>query len=313
MRQKIFFGLVLLLGLGGMIYGYIVSSPSKPAPAENTEGFPLRIIDSYQREITLKRRPARVVSVAPNITEIIFALGKGGALVGRTEYCDYPPEALKVACVGNVTDPSIETIVRLKPDLVIASTHFQKTVLEKLEDLGIKVAVFYGPADFDGVYTTIRQVGKALGAREEAESIVAGMRRKINRIGALVRNAPKPKVYYVVDFGPAGDFTAGKDTFIGKMITKAGGINVAEDTRGWQYSLEKLVAKNPDLLICSRYHQTKARLQQAVGYRELPAVRAGKIFEIDSNLLDRQGPRLAEGLEELARILHPELLGNSSK
>jgi iron complex transport system substrate-binding protein len=103
-----------------------------------------------------------------------------------------------------------------------------------------------------------------------------------------------------------GDFTAGKGTFIGKMIEMAGGKNAADDVEGWSYSLEKLVEKNPDIMICSMYYDTKKGIQSTNGYKDLDAVKNGKLFEIDNNLLDRQGPRLADGLVELAKIIHPE-------
>jgi iron complex transport system substrate-binding protein len=279
----------------------------RPAGKKGDQGaYPLRLEDSYQRVVTLDRKPERIVSVAPNITEIIFALGKGGLLAGRTEYCDYPPEARKVESIGSLLEPNIEKIVALNPNIVIASTHFQKDVLKKLEGLGIKVAVLYGAEDFDGVYFTISQVGKIVGAVPKADQLIAAMKRKAETITGRVRGKPRPKVYYLVAFGKTGDYTAGGDTFIGKMLAMAGGSNVAGDSKGWQYSLEKLVEKDPDCIICAKSYASLGALRHAAGYRELTAVKAGKVLEIDNNLLDRQGPRLVEGLETLARFLHPE-------
>ncbi|HEY8462612.1 MAG TPA: ABC transporter substrate-binding protein [Bacillota bacterium] len=300
----------LLLLAGCLIYGYRVILPPGHAAVLPPSGYPLTLVDSYQRQVTLDQPPQRVISVAPNITEIIFALGKGTSLVGRTDYCDYPTASRRVASIGNITNPNIEKIVQLQPDLVIASTHFQLAVLEKLEELGIKVVVFNEPESFAGIYTIIRQVGIALNAREQAAQLVAAMQQKVKRVRETVKSAARPKVYYVVGFGKAGDFTAGKDTFIAKLIAMAGGINVANDTKGWHYSLEKLVQKNPDYIICSRYFNTKTGIAAAVGYRDLSAVKGGRLYEIDNNLLDRPGPRSAEGLETLARLLHPKLFSN---
>jgi iron complex transport system substrate-binding protein len=270
-------------------------------------GYPLQITDSYQRRVTLKREPKRVISVAPNITEIIYALGKDRVLVGRSSYCDYPAAVRRVTAIGSLTDPNIEKILQLQPDLVIASTHFKKEVVAKLESLGVKVIVLYGAESFDGVYQTIRQVGIALNARQASGRVINAMRRKVGWVTTQVKGLKQPQVYYVVGFGKTGDYTAGADTFIGNMLEMAGGNNVAADTRGWQYSLEKLVAKNPEIVICSRYFNTKKALEHSTGYRDLPAVKAGRLFEIDDNLLDRQGPRLADGLVALARLLHPEI------
>lgn len=273
-------------------------------------GHYLRFEDSYHRVITLDTIPARVVSLAPNITEIVFALGKGGALVGRTDYCDYPAEAGEIQSVGSITNPNIEKIVQLNPDIVIASTHFQKAVLTKLESLGITVAVLDGEDSFDGVYQTIEQVGKVLHSEEAAAELISEMKQKVADITSKVRNACKPKVYYVVFYGDSGFYTAGEGTFIGNMLNMAGAENAAGDFKGWQYSLEKLVEKNPDLLVCSKFYHTKEAIGGAPGFKDLKAVKEGKILEIDHNLLDRQGPRLVEGLEALARLFHPEIFGD---
>ena len=125
-----------------------------------------------------------------------------------------------------------------------------------------------------------------------------------------VKDVSRPRVYYVVGFGEAGDFTAGGDTFIGTIIEMAGGDNVAKDLQGWQYSLEKLIEQDPDIIICSKYYDAKAGIEQAQGYKDLRAVKEGRLLEIDNNLLDRQGPRLADGLEELAKLIHPELFAD---
>ena len=268
--------------------------------------YPYTITDSYDRTVTLDKEPEKVVSIAPNITEIIFALGEGQKLAGRTEYCDYPEEAKQVASIGTLQEPNIEKIVELKPDLVIASTHFQKESLGKMEEAGLKVAVLYGEESFEGVYDTIDKVGKVLNANKKAQSIIADMKKKVSEVKQKVKGKNTPSVYYVISYGQMGDFTAGKGTFIGKMIEMAGGKNAADDVEGWSYSLEKLVEKNPDIMICSMYYDTKKGIQSTNGYKDLDAVKNGKLFEIDNNLLDRQGPRLADGLVELAKIIHPE-------
>lgn len=281
------------------------SSISKK-PAEGT-AYPLKVTDSYNREVTLDKEPQRIISIAPNITETIFALGKGDKLVGRTDYCDFPAEAGKVASVGSLTDPSIEKIVELKPDVIIASTHFKKEVVTKLEQLNIKVLVLYGQESFDGVYDTITKVAQVLNAKESGDKIIGDMKKRVDAVTAKVKDAKKPSVYYVVGYGKSGDFTAGKGTFIANMIEMAGGVNAANDVEGWKYSIEKLVEKNPDILVCSKNFDTKKGLEAANGYKDLKAVQGGKLLEIDENLLNRQGPRLAEGLETLAKLIHPEI------
>lgn len=268
--------------------------------------YPLTIKDSLKREVVIDKEPKRVISIAPNITETVAAVGKVDTLVGKTKYCDYPKEVSKVESIGTLTDPNIEKIVELKPDLVIASTHFKEAVLKKLEALNIKVVVLYGEESFDGVYETITNVGKVLNANSEAQKIVSDMKDKVKNVTDKVKDKENKKVYYVVSYGKNGDFTAGGDTFIGQMINLAGGDNTAKDLKGWKYSLEKLVANEPDILVTSKISGDKEKIKDENGYKDLKAVKDGKIYEIDNNLLDRQGPRLAQGLEELAKIVHPE-------
>jgi len=269
--------------------------------------YPLKVVDSYNRTVTIDTEPKRVITIAPNIAETVYALNKGEALVGRSDYDDYPAQISKVATLGQLTNPSIEKIVELKPDVVIASTHFGKDIVKKLEDLNIKIIVLYGQDNFDGVYNTITKVGEVLNANEKAKTLVQDMKKKVENIVAKVKTAQKPSVYYVVGFGKAGDYTAGKDTFIGNMLEMAGGNNAAKDVVGWKYSIEKLVEKNPDILICSKDYGSKKGIEATTGYKDLKAVKGRKLLEMDQNIVDRQGPRLADGLEALAKLIHPEL------
>jgi iron complex transport system substrate-binding protein len=274
---------------------------------EKDSKYPLTIVDSYDREVRIDKEPIKVISVAPNITETIFALGQGEKLVGRTDYCEYPEDAKQIESIGSLESPNIEKILSLNPDLVIASTHFKKDVLQKLEELGLKVMVLYGEESFQGVYQVIEKLGTVLNAKEEADKVIANMKQKVTNVITTVKDAEKPEVYYVVGFGESGDYTAGRGTFIGEMIKMAGGKNAADDVKGWKYSLERLVEKDPDILICSKGYSPKEKVILANGYKDLTAVKNGKIFDIDNDLLEIQGPRLADGLERLAKIIHPEL------
>ncbi|NLP46950.1 MAG: ABC transporter substrate-binding protein, partial [Epulopiscium sp.] len=203
--------------------------------------------------------------------------------------------------------PNIEKMVELKPDIVIAATHFKKEALEKLETLGIPVIILYDGESFEEVYEVIETMGEIFNRSTEAENIIHNMKQKVKQVMDKVKDQEKPSVYYVVGFGEYGDYTAGGDTFIGKMIEMAGGKNVAKEAEGWAYSLEKLVEQNPDILICSKHFDSKAGIELANGYKELSAVKEGRLYEIDNDLLDRPGTRLADGLEELARLIHPNV------
>ena len=298
--------LVVLFTMSTFLVGCGKNAATEESNDTVKSTYPLKIKDSYNREVTIEKEPQRVISLAPNITEVIGALNKTDKLVGRTNYCDYPVEVKKVQSVGTLKDPSIEKIVELKPDVVIASTHFSKDVLAKLEALNIKVVVLYGEENFDGVYSTISKVAKVLNANEAGNKVISNMKTKVSSVKAKVKDKSKPTVYYVVGYGKFGDFTSGKDTFISQVIEMAGGKNAADDVTGWKYSVEKLVEKNPDMLICSKANNAKAGIKDTSGYKDLNAVKTDKLFEIDNNLLDRQGPRMADGLEAVAKIIHPE-------
>lgn len=274
--------------------------------ADEQLGYPMTITDSYDRQVTIESRPQRVISLAPSVTETIFAIHAEHLLVGRTEFCDFPREVERIDTVGTLQEPNLERIVELDPDLVIVSTHFRPELIERFEDLGINLVGFYGDGVFEGVYVTIEQIGKVLGYEDRSQMIVGMLKNQVEDIKEAVDGRPRPEVYYVLGYGKGGDFTAGSDTFIGKMIEMAGGLNSASDVEGWSYSLEKLLENDPDILICSKYFDAKEGIMNTNGYKDLRAVKEGDLYPIDNNLLDRQGPRLADGLYELAKIIHPD-------
>ncbi|NLN41622.1 MAG: ABC transporter substrate-binding protein [Clostridiales bacterium] len=268
--------------------------------------YPLTITDFYNREVTIEREPKRIISVAPAITETVYALGKGDSLIARTDFCDYPEEVASIESIGGLMDPNIERIVELEPDLVIAGAIFQKEILEKLEEAGLKVIILNEEQSFDGAYFVIEEMGKVLNAQEEAAKIVAGMKATVEEVAKKVEGRERPSVYFVMGFGEWGDYTAGRGTLIGQLIDMAGGKNAADDVEGWEYSLEKLIEKNPDHLICSISDNHREQLKEAEHYKDLDAVVNDRILEIDKNKLERPGPRLAEGLREIAEYLHPD-------
>jgi len=268
--------------------------------------YPLTITDSFGREVTIESEPMKVISLSPAVTEIVFALGRSDRLIARTDYCDYPHEVAEIESIGGLMDPSIERIAELEPDIVIAAAHFQKDTLEKLEEAGIKVVIVYGEESFEGAYFAIEEIGKILNAQEAASQIVAEMKATVEEVVQKVEGREKPTVYYVVGFGEWGDYTAGRDTFIGKLLEMAGAKNAADDVEGWSYSLEKLIEKNPDYIICSKNDNHREQLRAAENYKVLDAIANDRIYEIDKNKLERQGPRIAEGLKEIAEFLHPD-------
>lgn len=295
----------LVLGLVGCAAPV---TPEENVPQAATESaFPLTLTDGSGTSLTLEKAPTAIVSLSPSATEILFAIGKGDLLKGRTDFCNYPPEAANVASVGSITEPNLELIAAVKPDLVLISDMFSPEIKAKIQALGIQVFDLSSHDTFEGVYTAIDNAGKITNATAASTQLVSDMKAKVADVTAKVANASKTKVYYVVGFGEYGDYTAGKGTFIDQMIAMSGGENVAQDTDGWKYSLEKLIEKNPELIICSKYYDSKKGIEAANGYKDLDAVKNGKLVEIDNDLLDRQGPRSADGLLALAKLIHPEL------
>ena len=277
-----------------------------PQVESNQETYPVDVKDSNGTVVTIEAEPQKIVSVAPNMTELVFALGDGDKLVGRTEYCDYPEEALNVETIGTLYQPNIEAIIALEPDVVLVSTHFDDENVTKLNELGITVVSLYEEKEIYGVYTIIETLGTILNRVEEANAMVDSMKATFDEVAAAIEGQEKPSVYYVVGYGESGDFTAGGDTFVNGLITLAGGDNIAKDVSGWSYTLESLLEADPDIIIIG--NGMAADFMTAENYKDLTAVKENHVYEMDKNLLDRQGYRNAEGVKELAKIFYPEIV-----
>lgn len=271
---------------------------------EKSVTYPVTVKDSEGSEVMIETEPEKVISLAPNITEMIFVLGAGDKLVGRTDYCDYPKEALEITSIGTLQEPDIEKIVSLEPDLVIASTHFSEESEKQLSDLGIKVLVLYEEHEIDGVYTMLETLGTVINAQEKSLKAVNDMKAVMDETKEVVSGLEAPSVYYVVGFGEYGDYTAGGDTFISQLITLAGGENIAKEVQGWSYSLESLVAADPDIILID--NTMKDAFISADHYKDLSAVKNGMVFGIDKSILERQGVRNAEGVRTIAEIFHAD-------
>jgi iron complex transport system substrate-binding protein len=231
-------------------------------------------------------------------------LGERKRLIARTDFCDFPPEVKSIQSIGGLEDPNIETIATLNPDLVIASTHFQKEMVDKIEKLSIPIIVLKNHESFNGAYKLIQDIGDILKVGHRADSIVEEMKTDVEEVEELVKQVKtRPTVYFVIGFGKTGDYTAGGDTFISQLIELAGGINIAAGLKGWSYSLEKLIEKDPDVILIRT--GDKEIFGKTYGYTTLKAVKNNKVYEIDNNLFEITGPRLAVGLKQLYHILHP--------
>ncbi len=278
----------------------------KPPPVSS-----ITITDDLGRTVYISGIPQRIVSHVPSITETIFALGLGEKLVGVSNYCDYPEEAKLKPSVGNYFDPSIEKIVELDPDLVLTDGHSQSII--QLDSLGIKYMVLQ-PEDLDGILKDIELLGKVTGIEKKAEQLIKQMQQDMAYVLARVKDAPRVKVFYIIDAtDPNNPWTAGPGSLIDSLITMAGGENIAAKAQGaWvQFSLEAVIAADPEIIILPAKHGTTFTLPEVLkehpAWRETTAVKKDRIYIINSDLVDRSGPRIVQGLQEIARIIHPEL------
>ena len=280
------------------------SSDSTSSVTNGETKYPVTITDSFGTEITLEKEPQKVISIAPNITEIIFDLKAEDRLVGRTNYCDYPKDAESIESIGTMRTPDIEKIISLEPDLVIASTHFNEENAKKLQEAGIKTISLYEENQVTGVYTMIETLGIALNKNDQAKESVDQMKKTIDEVTSAVNGLEEPTVYYVVGYGEGGDFSAPENTFVGGLIKLAGGKNIVPASDNWKFSLEALLEADPYIIVLRSGE--KEQFMAAEGYKELTAVKEGRVYEIDNNLIDRQGYRNAEGVLTLAKIFHPQ-------
>ena len=251
------------------------------------------VTDDYGRTIVVPAQPQRVVSLSPAVTEIIYALGAQDILVGRTDFCEYPAEALDIPSIGGISNLNIESIMSRNPDLVISGSMVGKKVTDQMDAMGIPMVCVIEKPHFEALYDNIAAIGRLVGREREADSLNSLMRERVKSLDTDTLRPSHtnelPKVYYVVGFGASGNFTAGGNTFINDIIRMAGGRNIAEDIEGWSYSLEALVQEDPDYIIVRR--EDSAAFCGMKPYNRLSAVRNGHVIGIVSGTLDLQVPR----------------------
>ena len=285
-----------------------IASACKSTPQSKLDGPVTRTLtDDAGRRVSLPFKVDRVISLAPNLTEIVFAVGGGAQLVGRTSYCDFPAEAKSVAEVGDTLHPSLERVIALKPQVVLISTASQLEVFtQQLQNQNIAVFVT-DPLDLDGVFRSIEQVGEILGKKEQAATLVQTLRQRTNAVEQAVKQKQPVRVFYQLSAEPL--YTAGHDSFVTDLMRRAGAISVTADLPGaWpKYSSESALAARPEAIILptgGSMGSGNSTVTEAL--RQSPAVLRGRVYKINDDHLVRPGPRAIDGLEEMARALHPE-------
>lgn len=299
-RAGRFARVVFVFFLTGLVPGFRVL----PALAAASHS----ITDETGRKIDVPDRPKRLVSLAPSVTETLYALGLGGKIVGDTDYCDYPPEAAQKPHVGAVLDPSVEKIVALKPDLVIGSAEAnRRETAEQLAKLGIPL---YGLSDhaMTDVLRSIRDLGALLGCPGQAGVLATALEQRIETVERRVAAAPKPRVLFVTWYEPL--ITVGRQNFIADVIRRAGGASIADDLSGeWpRLSLEAVLDRNPDVILVPQsqsFSPTLDKFRQLPGWRSLAAVKGGRVYRVPDTII-HPSPRLVDALEAVAQLLHPD-------
>lgn len=261
------------------------------------------VTDDLGRKVKIPVKVERAVSLAPSLTENIFAVGAGDKLVGVTTYCDYPAEAQKISKIGDTLNPNIENIIALKPQVVFVSTASQmQSFSERLEQRNIAVYVT-NPQDIEGVYRSLYQIGDVMSETERANSVVNELKRRVAETEARTANSGDPKVFVQIAREPL--FTIGKLSFITDLINRAGGVSATADINEAypKFSKETALAYQPEIIILSESDDNATPNNV---FKDSPAVKNNKVYKIKADLLSRPGPRIVEGLEQIARVLHPE-------
>jgi len=265
------------------------------------------VTDEAGRRVTLPVKVDRIVSLAPNLTEIVYAVGAGDRLVGRTSYCDYPPQAKSVTEVGDTLHPSVERIIALKPQVVLVSTASQlENFTRQLDEQKIAVYVT-NPQSLDQVFASIEKLGNLFGKSDVAAKLLDDLRRRAKTVESATAPLKPVRVFYQVSDQPL--YTIGRDAYLTDLIKRAGGISVTADvpTAFPRFSDEAALASKPDAIILpTGGSMGNANAAVAPALKNSPAVRDNRVYKINDDLLSRPGPRLVDGLEQLARMLHPE-------
>ena len=281
-----------------IIFGWVSSSPG------------VTFEDSLGREVTLKGEPQRIVTLAPSITEILYFLSLGDRVVGVTQFSTYPPEAKLKPKVGSYIDLNVEKIIGLAPDLVIGTADGnQPGVVDLLEQAGIAVFIV-NPRNIRQTIDTVSIVGRICGVPDRANSLSAQLSQRVDRILDRTRSRRKPLVFLQINLKPI--MTVNKNTFLHDLIQLAGGRNMTADEPITypRISLEEVIRKKPEVIIISsmeRGGRFEAARLEWLKWTSIPAVKDGRVHLIDSDLIDRPSPRIIEGLEAMARFIHPEV------
>lgn len=271
------------------------------------------VVDGLDREIVLEAPARRIVSLAASTTEMLHEIDALEWLIGRDEFSDEPPSVLDLPSVGGGWgELNTELILTLEPDLILAAEIHTPEQIQELEDLGL--TVFWVPnfTTFEGLFTNLDNLGKLTGRNEAAQLSITALRARVEAVEALIEGIEPVSVYYEVDGSdPSAPWTTGSGTFHDVLVTMAGGINIASDIQGWgQISPEAIIAADPQIILFTSGSFVDSTVESIVGrpgWEDIRAVVNEAVFSVDTNIVDRPGPRQVTALEIFAANFHPEL------
>ena len=304
--------LVLMLGLAACNNSAEPAKETKQETKTEEAAFPVTVKDAVG-DVTIEKEPAKIVSLIPSNTEIAYALGLGDKIVGVSDSDNYPEDVKNKEKVGGM-EFNVEKIISLQPDVVLAhasSAHNAEEGLKQLKDAGITVIVVPNATSFNDVYASIELIGKATGKAKEAADVVQQMKQKIDAIAEKAKEVKEEATVWV-EVSPAPEiYTAGKGTFMDEMLTIIHAKNAAGDQEGWpMFTEEDAVALNPDVIITTYGYYTPNAVEQVLArpaWKDVPAVKNKRVYDVNSDLVSRPGPRLAEGVEEIAKVVYPDI------
>jgi iron complex transport system substrate-binding protein len=313
MKRKNLWILILVSLVVLFVTACAPSVATTAAPSAETNE--INLVDGLGETIRLEKPATRVLSLAPSNTEILYAIGAGGQVVGREDFSNFPEEVKNIPSVGgSMGKYNMEEIAKLQPDLVLASPLTAPEILKSLKDITPNVFVLPNPTTLEGMYTNLRTVGQLTGRQAETEELIASLTTRVTTVTTkLAGVTERPTVFYELDAtDPAKPWTAGKGTFIDMLIQMAAGENIAGKLEGEypQISQEALIIENPDVILLgdALYGGITAESVAArPGWEGIAAVKNNRVLPFNDDLVSRPGPRMVEGLEELAKVLHPEL------
>ncbi|NJP39139.1 ABC transporter substrate-binding protein [Alkalicoccus luteus] len=282
---------------------------------ETAGEFPVTITDNAGNEVTIDEEPETIVTLQPSDTEILFEIGAGDRLVGVSEYCNYPEEALEIENVG-AQDMDVERILSLEPDMALVSDYHASShddILEQFRDAGIDVVVVRNAESFEGTYDTIETLGMLTGTEENAEELIAEMEsgmEELAELGETIDEEERKRVW--VEVAPSPDiFTTGTGTFMHEMLETIGAENAAEEHEGWvNLTEEEIVSLEPDTIVTTYGYYVEDPQEEVMnrdGWADVPAVENEDVHDVQSDIVTRSGPRLVEGTRAVAEAVYPDV------